>query len=114
MIELAVRKYSTLAIPSQDGLVYGLSPHPLDCGLGLTIGGGLVFPEVNFTLPPMNIDEQTWPEVRRQYTEIIEGACRRAVDLEIPALLVEFETLPPMTVRPVIFSAWVASIATRP
>jgi methanol--5-hydroxybenzimidazolylcobamide Co-methyltransferase len=33
-------------------LMYGVSPHPLACGLGLTIGGGQVFPEVNFTLPP--------------------------------------------------------------
>ncbi len=33
-----VRTYSTLAIPSASGLLYGVSPHPLTCGHGLTIG----------------------------------------------------------------------------
>jgi methanol--5-hydroxybenzimidazolylcobamide Co-methyltransferase len=100
MIELAVRKYSTLAIPSQDGLVYGLSPHPLDCGLGLTIGGGLVFPEVNFTLPPMNIEDGTWAEVVAHYEQMAEQILRRAAALAVPGIVLEFELLPPMTNRP--------------
>jgi len=52
MMKQKVRKYSTLAIPDSEGLLYGVSPNPLACGLGLTIGAGMVFPEVNFTLPP--------------------------------------------------------------
>ena len=67
MMEKTTLKYSTLAIPNQDRLLYGVSPHPLACGLGLTIGGGLVFPEVNFTLPAMNIEPGTWAEVVAHY-----------------------------------------------
>src|ERR1017187_5574564 len=58
MIATTAKQYSTLAIQSRDELLYGTSPHPLACGLGLTIGGGQVFPEVNFTLPPMNMTDE--------------------------------------------------------
>ncbi|MGO8718632.1 MAG: methyltransferase MtaB domain-containing protein, partial [Acidobacteriaceae bacterium] len=40
----ATRRYSALAISNAEQLLYGVSPHPLDCGLGLTVGGGLVYP----------------------------------------------------------------------
>jgi methanol--5-hydroxybenzimidazolylcobamide Co-methyltransferase len=64
------------------------------------IGKGCVIPEINFTLPPIIISDRNWPEIRHEYAEMIEGVCQRAVELEVPALLVEFETLPEMTVRP--------------
>jgi len=38
--------------------------------------------------------------VRRNYQEIIQGALRRTVELEAPGIVVEFETLPPMTEHP--------------
>ena len=94
------RQFNELAITSLDEFCYGHAPFPVKCGRGFEIGAGTVIPELNFTLPPMNIDVDTWPEVRRQYQEIIGSACQRAVDLEIPQLLIEFETLPPMTVNP--------------
>jgi methanol--5-hydroxybenzimidazolylcobamide Co-methyltransferase len=100
MIEQTVRKYSTLAIPSRDQLLYGVSPHPLKCGLGLTIGGGQVFPEVNFTLPPMNIEDGTWADVVAHYEQMAEQILRRAVALAAPGIVLEFELLPPMTTRP--------------
>jgi hypothetical protein len=43
----------------------------------------------------IDINAATWPEVRQQYQEMIEGVTTRAVELEVPALPVEFETLPP-------------------
>lgn len=92
--------YTQLAIGSLDEFIYGIAPHPVTTARGLVIGGGNVIPEINFTLPSMDITEATWPEVVGQYTQIIEGVCKRAVTLEVPALLVEFETLPPMTVHP--------------
>jgi hypothetical protein len=39
-MEKTIRKYSTLEIPNTDQLLYGICLHPLQCGLGLTIGGG--------------------------------------------------------------------------
>ena len=89
-----------LAVRSLDDFIFGHAPRPVVCGRGLVCGGGTVVPEINFTLPPIDISDSTWPEIRAQYRQIIEAVCRRAVDLEVPGLLVEFETLPPMTVRP--------------
>ena len=98
--ERSMKKYATLAIPNQEGLVYGTCPHPLECGFGLTIGGGTVFPEVNFTLPPMNITDETWPEVVAHYDQMAEQILRRAASLGTPGIVLEFELLPPMTERP--------------
>jgi methanol--5-hydroxybenzimidazolylcobamide Co-methyltransferase len=77
-----------------------MSPLPLACGLGLTIGAGTVFPEVNFTLPVMNIEPGTWSEVVAHYDEMAAQILRRAVSLGVPGIVLEFELLPPMTERP--------------
>ncbi|MBU6401892.1 MAG: methanol--corrinoid methyltransferase [Verrucomicrobia bacterium] len=89
-----------LAISALDQFVFGTAPQPVRCGRGVVAGGGTVIPEINFTLPPIDINPSTWPEIRRHYREMIDGVCQRAVELEVPALLVEFETLPPMTLNP--------------
>ncbi len=81
-------------------MVFGRALKPVTCGHGLVIGAGEVVPEINFTLPPMNCNEATWPKVQEQYREMIAGVIKRAVELEAPSLLVEFETVPDMTLRP--------------
>ncbi len=91
---------NTPAISTLDDFIYGKTPNPVACGNGLEIGGGRVVPELNFTLPPMDITDQTWPAVRAEYEDMITRAVHRAVELEAPDLLVEFETLPPMTIKP--------------
>lgn len=98
--ECDMSTYTTLAIPDSRDLLFGLAPRPLVTRSGMTIGGGTVYPEINFTLPTMPVEAGTLPEVRRQYREIITDACRRAGELEAPGLVVEFETLPPMTENP--------------
>ena len=100
MIVEAARKFTSLAIPSQDQLVFGVCPHPLACGLGLTLGVGQVFPEVNFTLPPMSITTETWSEVTAHYEEMAAQILRRAVSLAVPGIVLEFELLPAMTDQP--------------
>lgn len=92
--------FRQLAIPKPAGLIFGVAPKPLVTRRGLAIGGGCVYPELNFTLPPMFVDKTTMPEVRGHYQEIISGALQRAVELEAPGLVIEFETLPPMTENP--------------
>jgi methanol--5-hydroxybenzimidazolylcobamide Co-methyltransferase len=96
------RKFSSgnLAISAPDDFIFGRAPQPVSCGRGVRLGAGSVIPEINFTLPPLDINESTWPDICQQYRDMIESVCRRAVDLEVPGLLVEFETLPPMTTRP--------------
>ena len=93
-------KFTKLAISNPSDLRFGVAPSPLKTRRRMTIGGGLVYPELNFTLPPMFVQESTMPEIRRQYKEIIDGALHRAVELEAPGLVIEFETLPPMTENP--------------
>lgn len=96
-----MQRFKSLAIPTADELRFGVAPHPLTTRRGMTIGGGTaVYPELNFTLPPMLVNEQTMAEVRRQYEQIITGALARAAELEPPGLVIEFETLPPMTEHP--------------
>jgi methanol--5-hydroxybenzimidazolylcobamide Co-methyltransferase len=99
--------YRDVAITDPTELRFGVAPKPLTTRHGLTIGGGLVYPELNFTLPPMFVNEQTMPDVRRHYRDIISGATLRAAELEAPGLVVEFETLPPMTETP----AWGIELA---
>lgn len=91
---------SRLAITSLENFVYGRCPNPISTRRGLQIGTGSVLPEVNFTLPAMLVNETTWPEVVACYHEMIEGVIRRSVELEVPQLLVEFETLPDLTLNP--------------
>jgi len=93
-------KFSSLAIDDPAGLIFGEAPHPVSTRSGMSIGGGTVYPELNFTLPPMLIEDATLPAVYRNYEDIISGALRRAAELEVPGVVVEFETLPPMTEHP--------------
>jgi methanol---5-hydroxybenzimidazolylcobamide Co-methyltransferase len=95
-------KYRHLAISNPDDLLFGHAPNPLTTKRGMVIGGGLVYPELNFTLPTMDVTAATMPEVLKHYREIITGALRRAVELEAPGVVIEFETVPPMTATPAI------------
>jgi methanol---5-hydroxybenzimidazolylcobamide Co-methyltransferase len=95
-----------LAISSEDGLVFGRAPYPVRCGFDLVIGGGEVFPEVNFTLPAIAVEAETWTEVRGHYENIVCQIVRRAVALQVPGLVLEFELLPAMTEK----SEWGAEI----
>jgi methanol--5-hydroxybenzimidazolylcobamide Co-methyltransferase len=98
MINIA--EAAELAISRQEELVFGRAPRPVTCKSGLVIGGGLVYPELNFTLPPMLIGEETWPAVRECYEDIGEQIVRRAAALNLPGLVAEFEQLPAMTEHP--------------
>ncbi len=99
--------YRELAIADPAELGFGVAPRPVTTRRGLAIGGGTVYPELNFTLPRMALDATTLPDVRRLYRETIADALTRAAELEVPGLVVEFETLPPMTQQP----AWGLELA---
>jgi methanol--5-hydroxybenzimidazolylcobamide Co-methyltransferase len=95
-----MRKYQTLAIDNTDEFLFGRSPKPLTLKNGLVIGGGTVYPELNFTLPIMSIEKDTMPEVCQQYTQMIQEASTRAVELGAEGFVAEFELLPELTRQP--------------
>ena len=100
MSSAAVHTYRSLAISDLDEFVFGRCPHPLRVGHGLQIGAGRVHPEINFTLPPTSITSATMPAVRDEYAAMVDEVCARAVALQLPGLLVEFELLPELTAAP--------------
>jgi methanol--5-hydroxybenzimidazolylcobamide Co-methyltransferase len=92
--------YSELAIPEASQLVFGRAPKPVECGFGLTIGAGQVYPEVNFTLPAITIDGDNWSKVVAHYEEMAKNILKRAISLQVPGIVLEFELLPAMTETP--------------
>ncbi|MCP5111360.1 MAG: hypothetical protein GY953_11055, partial [bacterium] len=80
--------------------VFGHAPKPVSCGFDLTIGGGCVYPEENFTLPTISIDEANWPKILKQYEQMGAAILQRMTALHVPGVVLEFELLPPMTNRP--------------
>lgn len=95
-----MRHYDKLAISQSENLRFGIAPKPLKTRSGMEIGGGIVYPELNFTLPSIEIKKDHWPEICGHYRQIITGALLRAAELECPGVVIEFETLPPMTEHP--------------
>lgn len=93
-------EYRQLAISDSSDLLYGVAPHPLPTQTGMLLGGGTVYPELNFTLPPMLLSAETLPAALNHYRQIITGAVDRAVELQTPGIMIEFETLPEMTENP--------------
>jgi methanol--5-hydroxybenzimidazolylcobamide Co-methyltransferase len=93
-------KFRTLEYGNVNEFIYGSAKYPVICKNGLTIGGGSIYPELNFTLPPMTIKKDTMPEVINQYKGILEDALKRAKELCVSALVVEVELLPPTTYNP--------------
>jgi methanol--5-hydroxybenzimidazolylcobamide Co-methyltransferase len=92
--------FTHLAIPTSPRLVFGTSPKPVRCGFDLNVGGGQVFPEVNFTLPAIAIDAGNWPAIVAHYDEMARNILRRALALKVPGIALEFELLPAMTETP--------------
>lgn len=94
------KTFSTLAVKSADELVYGKCPNPITTRSGLVIGGGEVYPELNFTLPAMTVDSSTVNEAYDIYKEMTTGVMKRAVDLKAPGVVIEYEALPEFTINP--------------
>ena len=89
--------YQELTYPEAAMLTFGRSAHPVKCGYDLTIGDGLVLPEVNFTLPAMTVSAETRTAVLAQYREMVESVLGRLATLGSPGAVIEFEHAPQMT-----------------
>jgi len=95
-----LRNYRQLAYDTPDQLVFGHARHPVTLKNGFVIGGGEVYPEINFTLPTISVNSENRPEIMHIYREIITGVAERAVDLQVPGFVAELELLPPCTWDP--------------
>lgn len=93
-------KFKKLAIDNEKDLIFGHAPNPVKTRRGLEIGGGIVYPELNFTLPEMKIDPNDYSTVINHYKQIVSGALERAVQLYSNGVVLEFETLIEMTQNP--------------
>ena len=92
--------FDSLAIQNVDDFHFGICPHPITLKNGISLGNGSVYPEINFTLPNMQINAETMPEVKNQFLQIITGVCDRAVELHAACIVVEYELLPDLTLMP--------------
>ncbi|GHU98481.1 methanol--corrinoid methyltransferase [Clostridia bacterium] len=97
---MAKKSFTKTAYANLNDFVYGKSKKPVALKNGMVIGGGTVYPEINFTLPTMEITQATMPQVIDNYKQIITGVCERAQRLYVPGFVAEIETLPPMTFNP--------------
>ena len=93
-------KFNKLAIEDKNELVFGNAPNPVLTPRGLNIGGGTVYPELNFTLPSMTVSRETLKEVLKHYKQIANGALKRAYELHSDGVILEFESLIEMTKTP--------------
>ena len=97
---MAKKSFTNTAYKNTEEFIFGKSIYPVTLKNNMIIGGGTVYPEINFTLPPMLVTRDSMPEVIRNYREIITGICERAKELYVPGFIAEIETLPPMTFNP--------------
>ena len=80
------KQFNQLAYTNLDDFVYGSCPNPVTTKSGMVIGGGMVYPEINFTLPGMDINDVTMPKAATIYSNIIEGVLKRAAELYAPGV----------------------------
>lgn len=97
---MARKNFNSTEYNNLNEFIYGTAKYPVVLKNGMSIGGGTVYPEINFTLPSMSIEQDVMADVISNYKEIITGICQRAKELEVPGFVAEIETLPPMTFNP--------------
>ena len=95
-------KFNTLTIKNSEDLIFGYAPKPVTTRRGLIIGGGIVYPELNFTLPTMSVNSSTKMALTPELQKLVNDALKRALHLDAPGLIFEFETLIEMTQNPPI------------
>lgn len=92
-------KWNKLAYNSHEEMTFGVCKHPVTCGFGITIGGGVVLPEVNYTLPPMDVTPEDETKILELYETIVNSVLSRMATLAVPGVVLEFEHVPPMTIH---------------
>lgn len=86
-----------MSIRSPDELHFGRAPHPITYGWGVVAGAGTTFPVIKFIPGETEIKDSTWPQIKTMYQETTDAVCKRALELDVPYLHVDFETPSEMT-----------------
>ncbi len=94
------RTFSTLAIDDVNQFVFGSCPNPVTTKRGIVLGGGDVVPELNFTLPTMELTPDTVDKAYTIYRNIAHDALERASQLNIDGVQLEYETTVEFTLNP--------------
>ena len=96
----ARRRYRKMAYRSWQDATYGRALFPVCCGHGLVVGGGLVYPEINFTLPTMAVTASSLGEALAQFRGMTAACLERAAALQVPGVVVEIEHVFEFTAHP--------------
>ena len=100
-ITAGTRTFSQLTIANADDLVFGVCPHPVRVTDHITVGNGTAIPELNYILPHgSEVSAATMDDVVALYRTMAEKSLQRAVDLGIPALVIEIELVFELTLNP--------------
>ena len=70
---MARQTATKVAYQNLSDFIFGKSLKPVALKNGMVIGGGTVYPEINFTLPPMLVTKESMPEVIRNYRKSSQG-----------------------------------------
>jgi methanol--5-hydroxybenzimidazolylcobamide Co-methyltransferase len=95
-----MKQNRTLKIEKPEELIFGKAIYPVKTRRGLVIGNGTVFPELNFTLSSIGVNKDNLKTIKEIYSSAVDEACKRACDLALDGLVIEFETLIEMTLYP--------------
>lgn len=96
-----MKRFSELSITNVDDLVFGTCPNPVQITPDIKVGNGITIPEVNYILPhESEVSENSLDKVVALYRTMAEDCLERAVELSIPALVIEIELVFELTVNP--------------
>ncbi|MBI5094988.1 MAG: hypothetical protein HZB26_21460 [Candidatus Hydrogenedentes bacterium] len=96
-----MKSFTTLAIEHEDDLLFGTCPKPVRLTPHIVIGGGQTMPEVNYILPyGSEVSAETLEQVVTLYRTMAAGTLQRALDLGVPALIIEIELVFELTLNP--------------
>ncbi|WP_019178088.1 methanol--corrinoid protein co-methyltransferase MtaB [Methanomassiliicoccus luminyensis] len=87
---MATKKFTKMETASADDLIFGEAKYPVSYGLGMKVGAGTVYPEVNFA--PRPGAEKNPESLTREYVDYIAtDIMNRAVTLGFPGVQLENE-----------------------
>lgn len=92
--------FSCLAVDRTEDLVFGACANPVQIG-EMVIGGGSTIPELNYMLPyGTEVSENTLARIEDLYRTMARQSLQRAVELGMPALVLEIELVFELTANP--------------